>query len=305
MSGSLAQQQRSGALTFDRLDSLADGLIEALPTMDDDALWQTRRQARAAGKACWRIECAVDAEILSRITEAGRGRGKRDEGGTGRTAAVEARARENGVEPRQIWQNAQIYKTFFTGKENTVAGHSIFNPQESLEDKTFFEVALRAENPHEALRQFAERKAADPEFSTRDARRLIQAQPAEKADLGSVVEVALGGEDARAAWEAYQRAARGLSGHVPTVRGLVVGHLEEMAYELSRPRGTLKTRILELIEDGYNTAVLLAGMLGYHRLCVEALLQRLIDSEDVVSEKQVANEGARGAAVTIYRARKK
>lgn len=305
MSSSLAQQYSSGGLTFDRLDSLADGLIEALPTMNDDALWQARRQARAAGKACWRIECAVDAELLSRVSDARRGQGRRDEEGAGRVAAVEARARENGVEPQQIRRNAQIYKTFLSEQDNILSGQNIKNPAEILEDKYFFEVALRADDPHSALRQFAERKAADPEFSTRDARRLIQAQPAEKADLGSVVEVALGGEDARAAWEAYQRAARGLSGHVPTVRGLVAGHLEEMAYELSRPRGTLKSRILELIEDGYSTAVSLAGMLGYHRICVEALLQRLIDSEDVAAEKQVPNEGARGAAITIYRAQKK
>lgn len=149
---------------LDRLEEFEDTVIELLPYGTDEEVEQTRQRARALGKAGWRIECACDAVLLSRAPLKG-GRGKIDAHGVGRLAAAKGEAEKKGVVPRTIRRNAQIFNTFKT----------VVNDRHSLlDDKGFFEAALRAPNAKKAIKMFEKEKSENPNFSVGDAFKLAK-----------------------------------------------------------------------------------------------------------------------------------
>lgn len=261
-------------------------LIESLPNLSLDELSDMRNRAKTLGRCAWLIECAVDAELLRRMRLTG-GRGKADVEGRGITAAVKERAEELGVDARTVFRNAQIHNTFFKAEddapETTVIDHS------SLEEKSYYELALRSTDPKATLRKFEEARQQDPEFDTRAARKMVQTQAA--PDLDSIVECALDNEQARAAWTGYLSACSTLSRNAPRVRGVITGHIEELKYELSRPAQRLQERILAIIKDiGEGVTVEdMATALGYHRDIALAFLQRLVAEDMLRIERRRSN----------------
>jgi hypothetical protein len=160
---------------LNKLEEFEDTVIALLPFGTDEEVIQTRQYARAMGKAGWRIECACDAVLLSREALKG-GRGQIDDAGEGRVSAAKERAKEIGCAPTTVRRNAQIYNTFKT----------MLNVQHSLlDDKGYFEAALRAPEPKRAIKLFEKEKANNVNFSVRDAFRLAKTlkEKREKVDI--------------------------------------------------------------------------------------------------------------------------
>ncbi|NDG19062.1 MAG: hypothetical protein EB117_12430 [Betaproteobacteria bacterium] len=185
------------------IDRHADLMIEQLPERSDEEIVEIRSAARAGGRALWRIEAACDAAILDRVKLRG-GRGKKDEEAVGVDAAVRKVAADLGVTPRTIYQNAQIHKTFFDQpQETTERAFSSLGPVDHLEEKEYFKAALRSPDPHETIEYFARQKAADPNFSTGDAWRIVKNRevPALQSELPPVAT-----EEVMQSWRAWCRA---------------------------------------------------------------------------------------------------
>jgi hypothetical protein len=139
-------------------------LMEAIPTLSDEGVQQVRRYACVVGQQAWLLVCRCDAELAARA-QARPGRGNVDVEGTGRMAGYRQAAFQAGVGVSVVRRNAQLYTTFFAGQPETVLG-----AQHHLLDKTFYEEALRAPDPHAAVALFAQRCAQTPDYSTRQAR---------------------------------------------------------------------------------------------------------------------------------------
>jgi hypothetical protein len=146
---------------INRLDQTRRQVLGMLPKLSDEEIVQTRMSARALGVWSWVIECACDAEMMKRV-EAKRGRGNKDVEEKGKVAAINKHAYQCGQQPATIYRNAQIYKTF----------KNVLNDQNNLlEEKGFYEAALRTPDPTEALEMFAEKKDNNAFFSVREAHR--------------------------------------------------------------------------------------------------------------------------------------
>jgi hypothetical protein len=146
---------------INRLDQTRRQVLGMLPKLSDEEIVQTRMSARALGVWSWVIECACDAEMMKRV-EAKRGRGNKDVEEKGKVAAINKHAYQCGQQPATIYRNAQIYKTF----------KNVLNDQNNLlEEKGFYEAALRTPDPAEALEIFAENKDRNAFFSVREAHR--------------------------------------------------------------------------------------------------------------------------------------
>ena len=151
---------------LNRLEEFQETVIELIPYASDEQLQQTKERGLAMGGAGWRIVAACDAEILARTRKLVGGRGNKDTEGEGRVAAVKERARETKKADAQVYRNAQIVNTF---------GKSILNVQNPLlDDKGYYEAALRAPNPKKAIKVFEKEKQNNPNFGVRDAIRLAK-----------------------------------------------------------------------------------------------------------------------------------
>lgn len=128
----------------------ADRLIDLLPTLSDDDLINVQNYAKTVTKQAWRVENAVCAEIARRGEQRG-----------DKAVVVAHAAREMGISNSQLYKNGQIHKFFGDDPEYA----------QNIEEKGFYEEALRhKENPKAALAVIADKKAADPKYTTRHAR---------------------------------------------------------------------------------------------------------------------------------------
>lgn len=128
----------------------ADRLIHLLPKLSDDDLLNVQAYAKTVSKQAWRVENAVCAEITRRAEARG-----------DKAAVVSQAARDMGITDSQLYRNGQIHDTF---------GDDIQAAQ-NIEEKGFYEEALRhKEDPKAALAVIADKKAADPKYTTRHAR---------------------------------------------------------------------------------------------------------------------------------------
>lgn len=153
---------------LNRLEEFEDTIITLLPLATDEEVTQTRDYARALGKAGWRIECACDAVILARATNKSK-TGIKDVEGTGKIAAAKERAKAIDKTPSTVRRNAQIFNTLVKPLMNVQQGSP-----DILDDKGFYEAALRAPNPKKAIRMFTKEKRDNPNFCVRDAFRLAK-----------------------------------------------------------------------------------------------------------------------------------
>lgn len=295
--GLVKDSQDSHALqSLNDLDQKAEAIIDAIPGMDDDQLLDLRSAVIQAGKACWRIEIAADYEIRQRL-HARRGRGNIDTEGVGVKAALAERAAELGLSIETIKKNAQIHKVFFAS-ENGVGAYPILEASAVLKDKTFFAEALRADDPHKAVIEFAEKKRNDPLFSTRAARREVEEIGVPSLD--DIVRIALVTPEAQAAWEEYKRAVRGLKAYIPMLSQILDKHVEELEHELSRPAQAISERVIALIRDGFNIVDELTASLRINRVHCQVILKHLLEQKRIGSKEAPRHSGARGQVATIY-----
>lgn len=156
------------------LEEFEGTILSLLRFASEDEIKQTRNYALAMGSTGWRLVCACDALLLS-VDPAKPG--VVDLNGTGRMAAAKERAKELGCEPWTIRRNAQIFNTFF--KDDL-----LLNVQQQLEEKGYFEAALRARHPKKALRAIAKEKEKSASFTVRDAFRLVKETKVSGSSLG-------------------------------------------------------------------------------------------------------------------------
>lgn len=156
---------------MDRLEEFEETVIELLPFASDEEVIQTRIYATRMSHGGWRIVCACDAVLLSRQALKG-GRGCIDVEKVGRVEAAKQEGERRKITDRQVRRNAQIYNTFFKpkGKKKTVE----INHHSLLDDKQFYEEALRAPEPVKAIKMFEKEKSENPNFTPADAGRLVR-----------------------------------------------------------------------------------------------------------------------------------
>lgn len=278
------------------IENDADRIINDLPARTDDEVLEIRMAARSLGRASWRIECAADAEIMNRVS-ARQGRLK-DEEGKGVHAAVLKAATAAGVDPRTVYQNASIYKTFFASessfRNNDENGHL-----DILDEKAFYQAALATDDPHAALEQFAKARTEDPRFNTRDAWRMVK--QAKAPDIDNDITSAIDNEQTRELWRDCKRRILTLGGRCPNLRGIIHPFIDEIEYELSRPTETIRQAIDHAIIEGYDEIDQIAQRINRNRDHVIAWMNRLEDEGEYLRFEKERAPGARGAARVGYR----
>lgn len=147
------------------LEGIRDEFIPLLPELSDKKIIEIRGTARIIGVWAWVVECACDAETLSRIEAKKGGRGNKDEDEEGRLATVRQQAYRDGKGVSTFYLNAQIFNTF--GLE-TILAHG-----NTLQEKGFWVAALAAPDPIEAVETFAEKKADNPFMEVQEAKNEI------------------------------------------------------------------------------------------------------------------------------------
>lgn len=141
-----------------------EDVIIALPSMTDEEVIETRWAARAWFRCFWKVEIACDAEIWDRQERALRGRGNVDVEEKGILAAVNRRKKEIGCGASTIYANAGLYRRF----------KNVLSTWNNLDDKGFYQAALKAEDPESKLAEWSERKQENRFFRPADAWREVK-----------------------------------------------------------------------------------------------------------------------------------
>lgn len=150
---------------FHKLEEFQETVISLLPFATDDQLEETKLRAMAMGNAGWRIVCACDAVILTRTAALKGGRGRKDDCGEGRMNAARERGKIGGYSDAQVRRNAQIFNTFKT---------LLINQHSLLDEKGYYEQALRTPKPLKTIKRFEKEKVNNPTFSVTDAAKLAR-----------------------------------------------------------------------------------------------------------------------------------
>lgn len=141
-----------------------EDVITALPSMTDEEVIETRWTARVWFGCFWKVEIACDAEIWDRHERALRGRGNVDVEEKGVLAAVNRRKKEIGCGASTIYANAALYRRF----------KNVLNTWKNLDDKGFYQAALKADDPESKLAEWSERKQESRFFRPADAWREVK-----------------------------------------------------------------------------------------------------------------------------------
>jgi hypothetical protein len=169
---------------LERLARTEQAVILGLSTLTDEQLAGVRRGARALGQTAWRVEAAVDAEVVRRAVRQKGGRGRPDVAGTGAQRRIAERAREAGVTPATVRTNARVHQLWERNAtrtiEETIPATDAETPKSTfhtlgdlLQDKAYWQAALRAPDPDRALVEMASRRLNDPRFRPADAARML------------------------------------------------------------------------------------------------------------------------------------
>lgn len=138
------------------IEAGADAFV-AVKGATEAELLCARQRCKGIG---WRGEVACDAELIAQSKTLKGGRGKIDAEGIGTGAALKAQALKTRDSVSTIKLNVRIFNVFFKTKLK-------FNL--SLEDKGFYQAALRSPKPLAALEYFTKQFAADESFTITDA----------------------------------------------------------------------------------------------------------------------------------------
>lgn len=134
---------------FTDAQAIAERIICSFDTLSDEQLHEVRRKAKEGGAACWRIECATDAEIIRRAAKHG-----------DKKAIVEQHAAEIGVTSRRVYENAAVSAVVDAYCES--AGNRTFP---DILTKTDVVESLPTENPIRTLEAIVEQKTAHVSFN--------------------------------------------------------------------------------------------------------------------------------------------
>src|SRR5688500_863013 len=133
-----------------------DVILSTVPLLDDTkTIIEIRTEA--VSRKTWRVECACDAALIATVNA--------ETGGIGVKPVLKEKAKDAHSDVSTIYRNAQIYSTFL-GKK---APKRSLNVQTVLNEKGFYEAALRTDDPHKTIRILAQEKSANPTYSVRDA----------------------------------------------------------------------------------------------------------------------------------------
>lgn len=138
-------------------------MFSAVNGASEAELIYARQQCQRLG---WRVEIACDAELVRR-EYAPRGRGKVDLEGVGVGASMRAHAKKMRCSVATIKVNIRIFNTFF---KNELKFYPI------LQEKGFYQAAVRAPKPIAALEYFTKKFTDDESFTVMDAYRWVTDQ---------------------------------------------------------------------------------------------------------------------------------
>jgi hypothetical protein len=282
---------------FNSTESSADMVIAELHAMSDEEVLEIRIQARIFTRMGWRVECACDSEVARR-SQARVSRGRHDMEGQQIAKAVQQYAHECAVTPKTVYENTRLHLTFFSS--NRAVTREIENGGlQHLEEKEYYKAALATDDPWAAIEKFAQEKAKNPFFSTRDAWRMNKERTTPPLD--ETVPALCDEPEVVAAWEEFQVACRKIVSTAPRLQNLIGGYLEEIQYELTMPPQTVEATIYDLIRQGYDEADQIAGRMRRDRIYVAVWLNRLCEVGKMESFEKERAPGARGQARTGYR----
>jgi hypothetical protein len=138
---------------------LEPSLFSEIKKETDAEIVQIRGICEQFDYVAWKMAAACDAQIWDR-EKAKTGRGNVDTKEIGIMAALAKREKEVGCSSITIRRNANVFFTF---------EKILINSENTLSEKGFFQVALRAPDPQEAISEFIKRRRKDPTFRVRDA----------------------------------------------------------------------------------------------------------------------------------------
>ncbi len=150
---------------LNRLEEFQETVISLLPFASDEEVGEVRLRGMAMGATGWRIVCACDAVAIGRAIALKGGRGKVDALGEGKMSAARERGKIGGYDEKQARRNAQLFNTF---KTVLIDQHSL------LDEKGYFEQALRTPRPQKTIKAFEKEKGSNPNFSVTDAAKLAK-----------------------------------------------------------------------------------------------------------------------------------
>lgn len=156
---------------IEKLAAIEREAIESLVDQSPEEVLVTRRNAKMLSSTAWRVECACDAEIVSRAENRRKGRGFVDIEAVGVMSAVRKRAKQIGVTPTTVFKNAQIHR-LITAFESA-------HPEKTtslrvmLDERGYFVSALTAADPVAALSIFISKKQTLSRFRVTDSKRFL------------------------------------------------------------------------------------------------------------------------------------
>ena len=294
-------------------------IITVMPDLTDEQLRAVHDHSAELESFGWLVRAYARHEFMKRAARLKGGRALRDVDEVGRVAMAKKLAVELHVSLTTIIEDALIIERLIEGDEEPATISAQFQPAQSrstqnpsgvrivsltnrpefevLPEKEFWKIAARSENPRETLSQFAQQKAENPFFSTRDAYRQEKERKAPPLDepLPPLIE-----QDAIRQW--YGEFVRVMnSSPSPELRRIMAGAYEEVRYEVQKPIGTRRRQLLDLIQNNVDEIDLIANQIKVDRIHVAVWLNRLMEEDLIVAFEKERAPGARGAARVGHR----
>lgn len=120
--------------------------------------------------ASWQLQSACCHTLLKRAHLRKQSGEPLDFGADDIGALTDAVAKELGCEPRQVRQNAQLYREFLAPD----APKEVVGSHQTLNCRTYFDEALRSDDPRFAITEMAREKEKNPFFTTGKARSFVE-----------------------------------------------------------------------------------------------------------------------------------
>lgn len=295
----LNPQQSSGIIHWmNDVEMKAQTIIETIPMMDDERLLEIYEQSQILGRCAWRIRAAVAYEILSRATSVKVGRGNKDNEEQGRVAVARKIAKQVGIAPKVLLEEAGIHATFLGNCLSARNNSETHGTYDHLAEKEFYRAAYYSDDPHSTLEFFAHQKSENPTYSTRDAWRHLKEQKTPPID--TPVPPLIEDECVRSWWERFADVVAGAPDR-PGLRRLLNNVYDEVRNFVQRPSTDRRNQILNLIREGIDEHDLITHEIGADRIHVAKWLNSLCEDDVLVQFEKEAVEGARGQRRTGYR----
>lgn len=216
---------------INRLEESEALVIAMLPTFSEDELMDMRNSARLIYCCAWKIEIACDAEIWERTKDNLQKSGVKDVDEKGIMAAVNKRAQELGCGASTVRANRKLYETF---------APLLSTQQRSLDEKGFYQAAMKAADPVAQILEWEQKKMDDPFFRPADAWREVteNAEPQAPAEPRPSEIAVLHDPDVRAWLEGDLEQEKAKEPQVPTnapwLRNMIHSRIGQIQWQLDR-----------------------------------------------------------------------